>query len=247
MLLNNKTVIITGCNRGIGKSILETFIKNGANIIACVRKENINFTNYLLELEKTYKISIKVVYFDFEDFSEIKKAINEISSFKVQINVLVNNTGIASGSSFQMTSINELEKVMKINFTSQMLFTQGISRIMSKNGEGSIINISSVAGIIGDIGNISYGSSKAALNFATKTIASELGRYNIRVNAIAPSITETDMFFQMSESAREKLIQSSSLKRVGKPEEIANTALFLASELSSLITGQILRVDGGII
>ena len=247
MLLNNKTVIITGCNRGIGKSILETFIKNGANIIACVRKENINFTNYLLELEKTYKISIKVVYFDFEDFSEIKKAINEISSFKVQINVLVNNTGIASGSSFQMTSINELEKVMKINFTSQMLFTQGLSRRMSKNGEGSIINISSVAGIIGDIGNISYGSSKAALNFATKTIASELGRYNIRVNAIAPSITETDMFFQMSESAREKLIQSSSLKRVGKPEEIANTALFLASDLSSLITGQILRVDGGII
>ena len=214
MLLKNKISIITGCNRGIGKSILDTFVKNGSSIVACVRKPNADFTTYIKNLEKTYNVKIIPIYFDFDDYLEVKRAINEIYSLKINIDILVNNTGIAAGSSFQMTSIVNLEKIMKINFISQILFTQGVSRMMSKIRIGSIVNISSVAGIIGDVGNISYGSSKAALNFATKTIASELGKFNIRVNSIAPSITETDMYFQMNEVARERLIQSSSLFKI---------------------------------
>ena len=145
-----------------------------------------------------------------------------------------------------MTSIKELERLLKVNFTSQILFSQGISRYMSRFNSGSIVNIASVSGMIGEAGTLSYGSSKAALIFATKTMATELGQYNIRVNAIAPSVTKSDMFYQMDEKARNKLLASSALKRPGEPYEVANVALFLASELSSFITGQVLRVDGGI-
>ena len=247
MLLKNKTAIITGCNRGIGKCILETFVKNGANIIACIRKENLSFSLFVEDLQKKYNVKIVPFYFDFENSDEIKVAISKIHRLKIPIDILVNNCGIASGSFFQMTQINEIERIMKINFTSQIQFTQGISRIMIRQKSGSIINITSVSGIDGETGNLSYGSSKAALNYATKTIAAELGIYNIRVNAIAPSITKTDMFNQMNQFARDKLTQNSCLKRVAEIEEIANAVLFLASNLSCYITNQIIRVDGGII
>lgn len=247
MLLEKKFAVITGCNRGIGKSILELFTKNGCNIIACIRKENDDFKKLSEELSNQYNVQIIPIYFDLENDQEIKKGVTEIQSLKIPIDILINNSGIASGSLFQMTSINVLEKVMKINFFSQIYFTQGVSKIMIKNKKGSIINITSVAGIIGDAGTLSYGSSKAAMNFATKTIATELGKYNIRVNSIAPSITKTDMFQQMTEASREKMINQSALNRYADPEEIASCALYLASDQSSFITGQIIRLDGGII
>jgi len=246
MLLKDKTAIITGCNRGIGKSMLEVFSKNGANIFACARKESDKFYKIINKIEKKTKVSITPVFFDFSDNAQIKTGIKNIISSKKQIDILVNNAGIAKGSVFQMTSLNELEEIFKINFFSQMLFTQAISRYMSRFKTGSIINISSMSGIFGDPGTISYGSSKAALNFATKTIANELGKSNIRVNAIAPSITKTDMFDQMDIKARELIVDSTALKRPADPFEIANVALFLASSLSSFITGQVLRVDGGL-
>jgi 3-oxoacyl-[acyl-carrier protein] reductase len=145
-----------------------------------------------------------------------------------------------------MTSIADLERMLRINFTSQILFTQGVSRYMSRFKSGSIINMGSTAGLLGDAGMISYGSSKAALMFATKTMATELGPYNIRVNVIAPSVTKTEMFDQMDENARNKLIESSAFKRAAEPLEVANVALFLASDLSSFVNGQVIRVDGGI-
>ena len=134
----------------------------------------------------------------------------------------------------------------KSHFFSQILFTQGISRYMSRYKKGSIINIGSIAGLRGDAGTTSYGSSKAALMFATKTIATELGAMNIRVNAIAPSLTKTDMVDQTDEKSRKTLIESSALKRPAEAVEVANVALFLASDLSSFVTGQLLRVDGGL-
>lgn len=246
MLLNNKTAIITGCNRGIGKCILETFADHGADIVACIRKESKEFLTFIDVVEKEKGISITPVYFDFENSDQIKTGIRSIISMKKKIDVLVNNAGIAAGSLFHMTSSKELEHVLKINFTSQILFTQGISRYMSKQNIGSIINIASVTGIIGDAGSLSYGSSKAALIYATKIMAKEFGKNNIRVNAIAPNVTKTDMFDQIDENARRMIIGSSALQRAGEPIEIANVALFLASELSSFMTGQILRVDGGI-
>jgi len=246
MLLLNKTAVITGCNKGIGKVILEIFAENGANIIACTRKETKEFNDYMESIKNRYSISITPIYFDLENPDEIKIAISKIISLKIKIDILVNNAGFASGAYFQMTPIVDLERMMKINFTSQIQFTQGISRYMARFKTGSIINMGSTAGLFGDVGMLSYGSSKAALIFSTKTIASELGQFNIRVNVIAPSVTKTEMFDQMEENARTKLINSSAFKRAAEPIEVANVALFLASDLSTFVNGQIIRVDGGI-
>lgn len=246
MLLVNKTAVITGSNKGIGKVILELFAKNGANVIACARKETLEFVNYIDFLKRKFNISITPVYFDLEDHVQIKAAVSTIISLKIKIDILVNNAGYASGAYFQMTPIGDLEKMMKINFMSQIQFTQGISRYMTKFKSGSIINMGSTAGLFGDAGMLSYGSSKAALIFATKTMATELGQYNIRVNVIAPSVTKTEMYDQMEENAKNKLIESSAFKRAAEPIEVANVALFLASELSTFVNGQTIRVDGGI-
>lgn len=246
MLLKEKTAIITGCNKGIGKSILEIFVQNGANIIACTRSESSDFNEYLNELRSKFNVSIIPIYFDLEDSNQIKSAITQIVGLKQRIDILVNNAGMAFGSFFQMTSIADLEKIMKINFISQVHFTQGISRYMAKFNNGSIINIGSTAGLIGDPGMLCYGSSKAAISFATRTMANELGKFNIRVNVIAPSVTKTEMYDQMEVNARNKLIESSAFKRAAEPEEIANVALFLASDMSSFVNAQIIRVDGGL-
>ena len=246
MLLKQKTAIITGCNRGIGKAILEKFAENGADIFACVRKESNEFNDVIIKLAVKTGVSITPVYFDFAKSEQVKAGIKTIISSKKKIDVLVNNAGVASGSFFQMTAMKDLKNLFEVNFFSQILFTQGISRYMSRFKTGSIINIASTAGLIGEAGTTSYGSSKAALMYSTKTMATELGVMNIRVNALAPSITKTDMFDQMEEKARNKLIESSALKRPAEAIEVANVALFLASDLSSFITGQVLRVDGGL-
>ena len=246
MLLKQKTAIITGCNRGIGRAILEIFAENGADLFACVRKESDRFTDVMTKLAEKTSVSITPVYFDFSESEQVNAGVKTIISFKKQIDILVNNAGVASGSLFQMTTLKDLKELFEINFFSQILFAQGISRYMSRFRTGSIINVASTAALIGDFGMTSYGSSKAALIFATKTMATELGVMNIRVNAIAPSITKTDMFDQMEEKARSKLINASALKRPAEAVEVANVALFLASDLSSYVTGQVLRVDGGL-
>lgn len=246
MLLKGKTVVITGSNKGIGKVILELFAENGANVIACARKETPEFVNTLELLKRKFNVSITPVYFDLEDPAQIKSAVTSIISLKSKIDILVNNAGYASGAYFQMTPIADLERMIKINFTSQIQFTQGISRYMTRFKSGSIINMGSTAGLFGDAGMLSYGSSKAALMFATKTMATELGQHNIRVNVIAPSVTKTEMYDQMEENARNKLIESSAFKRAAEPIEVANVALFLASDLSTFVNGQTIRVDGGI-
>ncbi|HLD53085.1 MAG TPA: SDR family oxidoreductase [Sediminibacterium sp.] len=245
MLLKNKTAIITGCNKGIGKSILETFAFNGANIIACVRKESESFNELIADIRNKNNIEITPLYFDLEDFDQVKAGVASIIALKKSVDILVNNAGIAVGSFFQMTPIRDLERIMKINFTSQILLSQGLSRYMAKQKKGSIINIASTAGILGDSGMLSYGSSKAALISATKIMAAELGQFNIRVNAVAPSVTKTEMYNQMEEKARIKLISSSFLQRAAEPDEVANVVLFLASDLSSFVNGQTIRIDGG--
>ena len=181
MLLKGKTAVITGSNKGIGKVILELFAENGANLIACARKETPEFVNTLELLKRKFNVSITPVYFDLEDPAQVKSAVTSIIGLKSKIDILVNNAGYASGAYFQMTPIADLERMIKINFTSQIQFTQGISRYMSRFKSGSIINMGSTAGLFGDAGMLSYGSSKAALIFATKTMATELGLHNIRV------------------------------------------------------------------
>lgn len=245
MLLKNKTAIVTGCNRGIGKGILGLFAEHGADLFACSRQETPEFSADLAKLAKRTGRIITPVYFDMTHPEQVNKAIKTIMASKRPIDVLVNNAGLASGALFQMSSLPEMRNLFEINFFSQLLFTQGISRLMVRAEKGSIINIASIAGLIGDAGTTSYGASKAALMFATKTIATELGASNIRVNAVAPSVTLTDMYEQMEDKARTKLIEACALKRPAEVREVANVALFLASDMASYITGQVLRVDGG--
>jgi 3-oxoacyl-[acyl-carrier protein] reductase len=245
MLLKDKVAIITGANRGIGRAIMELFAHNGASVIACARKETPEFLQHIAGIAERESVKIEPVFFDMEDAGKVKDAVRTILAGRTQIDVLVNNAGTASGALFQMTSLQELRRVFEVNFFSQVVFTQLISRLMVRARSGSIINIASTAGINGDPGMTAYGSSKAALLLTTRVMAAELGSANVRVNAIAPSVTKTDMHDQMEQKAREKLIQSSALKRAAEPSEIADTALYLASDLSTYVSGQVLVVDGG--
>ena len=245
MLLRNKTAIVTGSSRGIGRAILQAFAENGARVFACARAESSEFSDLILKIKEETRSEIRPFYFDLRSESEINSAIQSIVASKTKIDVLVNNAGIAAGGLFQMTPLRNVRDVFETNFFSQIQFTQGLSRYMARFKEGSIINIGSTAGLIGNPGTTSYGSSKAALMFATKSIASELGAFNIRVNSIAPGIVKTDMFDQMDEKVRTRQIEGTALRRPAEPREIAGVALFLASDLSTYLTGQVLRVDGG--
>ena len=192
---------------------------------------------------------VKPVYFEATDSLQMKQAVKEIQGdTKGKVDILVNNMGtVNSVKLFQMTKMEEIREEFDVNFFAQIEFTQYISRLMVRNKKGSIINISSCAGLDGNTGMLQYVSSKAALIGATKRLAIELGNYNIRVNSIAPGLTETDMGNQMNEELEQQLLDHLIIKRKAKREEIANAVVFMASDLASYITGQIIRVDGGML
>jgi 3-oxoacyl-[acyl-carrier protein] reductase len=244
-LLEGKNAIITGCSRGIGKSIVEVLASNGANIWACARSQSTDFENYLQDLSHKFDVTIKAVYFDLSNKEEMKNAVKQIMSEKNNVDILVNNAGITYNSLFQMSTQNKIEEVMNVNFTAPFLFTQYIVKLMLKFNKGSIINISSSAALDGNAGRSVYGASKAALLCSTKALAAELGDHGIRANVIAPGITETDMLGSMTEEVIRETVMNTDLKRSGRPVDIANAVLYLASDLSSYVTGQVLRVDGG--
>jgi 3-oxoacyl-[acyl-carrier protein] reductase len=245
MLLKDKTAVVTGCNRGIGKEVLTVFAEQGADVFACARRESEAFTAFAAELAERTGRAITPVYFDLADSEQVKAGARTILAAKKKLDIVVNNAGIASGALFQMTSVPDMKSLFDVNFFAPLLLVQGLARYMARARAGSIINIASTAGLIGDTGTTAYGSSKAALMYATRAMATELGEFNIRVNALAPNVTRTDMYDQMDGKARDKLIAGTALKRPGEVREIANAALFLASDLSTYVTGQVLRVDGG--
>ncbi len=246
MLLNGKWAVITGCNRGIGKATLNVFSANGANIWACVRKEDSEFSAYIEKLSRENSVTINPVYFDFLDEEQIKAGIKTIRSAKFPVDIIVNNAGIIHTALFQMTPIAKMKEIFEVNFFSQMAFTQGIARMMTRQKSGNIVNLSSSAAIEGNEGRTAYAASKSAIQISTKVMAKELAPYNIRVNSIAPGLTQTDMMEESTaEDALAFTLQRICMKRVGLPEEIAKVALFLSSDLSSYMTGQTLRVDGG--
>jgi len=245
MLLKNKIAVITGCNRGIGRAILEVFAENGSDIFACVRTQSEEFTEFVKELTLRTGVTIQPIYVDIKNEAEVRAAVSLIVSSKKKLDILVNNAGIGSGGLFQMTSQENMKESFEVNFFAQIRFSQALSRYMIRFREGAIINIGSTAGLIGNAGTISYGSAKAALMYATKVMSTELGPANIRVNAIAPGITKTKMFDQMDERERAKQIGQMALKRPAEAREIANVALFLGSDLSTFLSGQVIRVDGG--
>lgn len=245
-LLMGKNAIITGCNSGIGLEILHTFCENGANVWAFVRTINHEFEDDIYKLMKQCNCWVKVVPFELFDTDSIKLAVKTILDDKQQVHILVNNAGIPCQKTLLMTSVDELQQVMNANFVAPSLLMQLISRIMARKKEGSIINITSRSGIEDRSGVYGYGASKAALIWATKAAAREFSDFEIRVNGIAPGLTETKMgSLSGNEQQIIRYVEKNDIKRPGKTREIANTALFLASDLSSYITGQIINVDGG--
>ena len=246
MLLKDKNAVVTGCNRGIGKEVIRVFAENGANIWACIRKENQSFTKFINYLEQEHSVKINPVYFDLGDKEQIMSGVKMIKGAKQSVDILVNNAGVIFTALFQMTSMEKLKEMFEINYFSQMMLTQYISRLMMRQRSGSIINISSSAAIEGNEGRTGYASAKASIIASTKVLAKELAPYNIRVNAVAPGLTQTEMMENSTpQEALEETLNRICMKRVGQPEEIANSILFLASDLSSYITSQVLRVDGG--
>jgi 3-oxoacyl-[acyl-carrier protein] reductase len=196
-------------------------------------------------LSSEYNVVIKPIYFDLSNKEEMKNAVKFIMSEKRQVDILVNNAGITYNALFQMSTIDKIQEVLDINFISPFLFTQYAVKLMLKNKSGVIVNISSSAAIDGNSGRSVYGASKAALICATKAIAAELGDSGIRANVIAPGITQTDMLSSMTDDIINETVMNTDMKRAGKTSDIANAVLFLASDLSSYITGQVIRVDGG--
>jgi len=240
-----KTVIITGSNRGIGKEFVNTFAHAGYDIYACARKKDDSFEQYLKDVSADCGVVIKPVYFDLNNEDEIKAGIKEIAADKKQIDVLINNAGIAHGGLFTMTSLDKLKEVYQVNVFAQVQIMQLVSRIMMRQKSGCIINMCSVGGIETSPGYLAYGSSKAALIWITKSLSKELGQYNIRVNGIAPGLVDTEMGNYKSEDEIEKVLNRMSIHRMGKPEEIAKAALYMASDDAAYMTGHIMVLDGG--
>jgi 3-oxoacyl-[acyl-carrier protein] reductase len=246
MILNGKTAVITGCIQGIGRATMDVFAENGANIFACSQYETDEFTNHIKELAEANKVEIIPIYFDLCDDSSIKQAAREIQKAKKHIDVLVNIAGMTKDALFPMVTMEQMKTIFQVNYFSQILFSQYITKLMLKNASGSIINISSISALDGNPGQLVYASSKAAIIAATKTMSAELAPKGIRVNAIAPGVINTAMTAIVPEEAINRQIAKSNIKRVGMAIEVANAILYLASDLSSFVTGQIIRVDGGI-
>ena len=245
MLLKGKTAVITGCLRGIGRTTMDLFAENGANIFACAQMEDEEFSKHILELSEKYNVSITPVYFDLMNEDSIKASMKQILATKQPIDILVNIAGMTYNALFQMTSMSKMKDLFEIDFFSQMLISQSIVRPMLKQKSGSIINVASIAGIDGNAGQVAYSAAKAALIGATKTMALELGASGIRVNAVAPGVIDTDMTRPLSDEIKANLIAPAAIQRLGTKEEVANVLLYLGSDLSEYVTGQIIRIDGG--
>ena len=238
-------MILTGANRGIGLAILKKLAKEGCNIWACCRKNTSETLSTFEQIAQENCVWIKPIFFDLNDEVSIKNGVMQILSEKKPVDVLVNNAGIPYGGAFYMTPMSKLKEVFQINFFSQIYIMQLVARYMMRQKKGCIVNMASIGGIETNAGYLAYGSSKAALIWATKSISKELGKYNIRVNAVAPGLTDTQMGHFKSQEEIDKVLTVTSLGRMGTPDEIANSVCFLASEEAGFITGQVLIVDGG--
>lgn len=238
-------VIITGANRGIGKAMIEVFAKAGHNIWACARRQNPEFEEYISELASVNDVWIKPVYFELGDEDAMHQGIKAIFADRQPIDVLINNAGISTVGLLNQTDVDDIRKLFEVNYFSVLSLIQLVSKKMIIKRKGVIINMASLAGIEPQPGKVAYGSSKAAVIMMTRCLAKELGPLGIRVNAIAPGPVETEMIHQYDDDMLKRLESESPLRRLAHPEEIAQTALFLASEQSSYINGEIIKVDGG--
>ncbi len=241
MLLKDKVAVVTGANRGIGSAIAKCFAQNGAHVIATARTAG-SLDDMCSNMEKSTPL-----YFDVSDFAAVKNAFKEILKVTKYIDVLVNNAGIMDNSLLTMISSENIQKTFTTNTFGTLYMMHLGARIMMKKKSGSIINISSILGVNGAEGTVVYSGSKAAIIGITKAAAKELAPSNIRVNAIAPGFIETDLVKALPEDKYKEKVDTIKMNRVGTVTDVANCALFLASELSTYVTGQVIGVDGAMI
>jgi 3-oxoacyl-[acyl-carrier protein] reductase len=244
MLLQEKTAFITGGARGIGKQIALTFAHHGANIVFTDLQENESVLETIKEIEEQGVKALFLAY-NAADFQATETAVKKAFETFETIDILVNNAGITRDTLLLRMTENDWDLVMSVNVKSVFNHVKAIQSYFLKQRKGSIINLGSIVGIIGNAGQANYSASKAAIIGLSKSIAKELGSRNIRCNVIAPGFIETEMTQVLSQEVKDAYFKTISLRRGGKPEDVANTALFLASDLSSYITGQVIVCDGG--
>ncbi|MBR5679000.1 MAG: SDR family oxidoreductase [Paludibacteraceae bacterium] len=235
-LLENKICIITGAAQGIGREIAHRFAEDGAIVYACDRQE---FTS---DTERIHPL-----VFDITDATAVKAAVTQVFKTEGRIDVLVNNAGVVFNRKIGMITRDETELMFRINVIAVLELIQLVSRLMARNGGGSIVNIASVTAILGSPGQVAYSATKGAIIALTKSAAKELAPQGIRVNAVAPGIVKTERFAELYEANGEKIderISRIALGRLGTPEDIANACSFLASNRANYISGHILGVDG---
>ena len=245
-LLKGKTAIITGASRGIGKGIALAFAQNGANIAFTYLSSDEKAKALEAELSK-YEIKAKGFKSDASNFEAAQTLADDVMSTFGSIDVLVNNAGITKDNLLMRMSEEDFDKVMEVNLKSIFNLTKAVLRPMLKQRSGSIINMSSVVGVKGNAGQANYSASKAGIIGFSKSTAIELGSRNIRCNVIAPGFIQTEMTEKLDENVVKGWTDNIPLKRGGNPEDIANATLFLASDMSSYISGQVLNVCGGML
>ena len=245
-LLEGKTALITGASRGIGKSIAITFAKHGANV--AFTDLEVNDAAKAVEDEiNALGVKGKAYASDASSFQGSEDVVNEILQDFEKIDILVNNAGITRDTLLMRMTEEQWDMVININLKSAFNLTKAVQRIMLKQRSGSIINMSSVVGVKGNAGQANYAASKAGLIGFTKSVALEFGSRNIRCNAIAPGFIETEMTAVLDQNIVQKWVEAIPLRRSGSPEDVANCAVFLGSDLSSYMTGQVFQVDGGML
>ncbi len=242
--LKDMNIVITGAARGIGRVIALLFAEYGANVAFTGRKIDDNFISLEKELQE-FGVKAKGYVSDASNFDAAQNTASEIIKDFGSIDVLINNAGITRDNLLMRMSEKDWDDIMNVNLKSVFNWTKAVVRPMMKARKGSIINMSSVVGVGGNAGQANYAASKAGIIGFTKSIAKELGSRNIRCNAIAPGFIETEMTKELPEKVINDWLAKIPLKRTGTPEDVANTCLFLASDLSSYITGQVITVDGG--
>jgi len=243
-MLKNKIAVITGGTRGIGFAVAETFLKNGAKVALCgSRQETVDKALTKLKAENPYWEVIGLCP-DLSDYSAVESAINQVKEKFGKIDILVNNAGISAREPIEEYNPDDFKKIMDLNVTAVFNGCKAVVPVFKEIGGGCIINTSSMVSLYGQESGVGYPASKFAVNGLTKSLARELGKYNIRVNAVAPGVTRTDMVAALPPEMVQRVSSTIPMGRVGEPQEVANAFLFLASDLASYVSGEILSVDG---
>lgn len=243
-LLKGKTAMVTGGTRGIGYAIVKKYLENGANVALCgSRQETVDKAIAKLK-EENPEYQVIGLYPDLQKPEEVEKAITTVKETFGTLDIMVNNAGVSARESIYDYKPEDFAKTMSLNVNAVFNCAQAAAKIMKEQGGGVILNTSSMVSIYGQPSGVAYPASKFAVNGLTKSLARELAKDNIRVNAVAPGITRTDMVAALPEEMIKPLIATIPLGRIGEPEDIANAFLYLASDLASYVTGVILSVDG---